>query len=349
MGEEEAKMSLHEALTMQLDEMELLETAYPELTFDTPDARPLLRAALDGSFERQHTSDQKAEEIRLQEALADTPLLSFRCTLPLKEAQLRVRLPHEYPDAPLLVKVEGTPQLTVSARKAISDAVTDEATRLSRDNRREPQCLEVLGAAMQTSVDLADRESTGGQASQAGGCHEISGCGGGGMTTSAAPCLPHTCSSEGEERGISHHSNNVGATKRVVSNSGEPDGEPVFLGRRLIYSHHIIATQKRTGIMKAARDLRLGGFSKVGWPGVIVVEGEEGSCEDFVSTLRGWRWKHLTVRGEEKVRVPNGRTLDQERRLPALLIELGEKEGVSVLAKHCREAGLGELFSTLLR
>ncbi|CAM9696940.1 unnamed protein product [Ectocarpus sp. 13 AM-2016] len=348
MREVEAKLSLHEALTMQLDEMELLETAYPELTFDTPDARPLLRAALGGSSERQHTSAQQAEETLLQEALADTPLLSFRCTLPLKEAQLRVRLPHEYPDTPLLVTVEGTPQLKVSARKAITDAVTDEATRLSRDSRREPQCLEVLGAAMQTSADLAVRESAGGQASQTGGCNKISGCGGG-MASSTAPCLSYTCSSEGEERDVSHHTNSVGATKRVISKSAQPDGEPVFLGRRLIYSHHIIATQKRTGIMKAARDLRLGGFSKVGWPGVIVVEGEEGSCEDFVSTLRGWRWKHLAVRGEEKVRVPNGRTLDQERRLPALLIELGEKEGVSVLAKHCREAGLGELFSTLLR
>ncbi|CAM9339837.1 unnamed protein product [Ectocarpus fasciculatus] len=303
MGEEEAKLSLQETLTMQLDEMELLETAYPELTFDTPDARPLLRAALDGSFERQHTSDQQAEEIRLQEALAKTPLLSFRCTLPLKEAQLRVRLPHEYPDAPLLVTVEGTPQLTVLARKVLTDAVTDEATRLSRDSRREPQCLEVLGAAMQTSADLADRESTRGQASQAGGCNEISGCGGGGgMSTSTAPCLPHTCSSEGEERDVSHHTNNLGPTKSVLAKPAEPDAEPIFLGRRLIYSHHIIATQKRTGIVKAARDLRLGGFSKVvGWPGVIVVEGEEGSCEDFVSTLRGWRWKHLAVRGEEKV------------------------------------------------
>lgn len=247
--------------------MELLETAYPELTFDTPDARPLLRAALDGPSERQHTPDQQAEEIRLQEALANTPLLSFRCTLPLKEAQLRVRLPHEYPDAPLLVTVEGTPQLTVSARKAITDAVTDEATRLSRDSRREPQCLEVLGAAMQTSADLADRESTEGQGSEAGGCIEISGCGGGGMTISTAPCLPHARASEGEERGVSHHTDNVGPTKGVLSKSAEPDGEPVFLGRRLIYSHHIIATQKRTGIIKAARDLRLGGFSKVGFSG----------------------------------------------------------------------------------
>lgn len=82
---------------------------------------------------------------------------------------------------------------------------------------------------------------------------------------------------------------------------------------------------------------------------MIVVEGEEASCEDFVCTLRGWRWKHLAVRGEETVRVPDGRTLDQERLLPLPLEELGEKDGVSALAKRCRETGLSELFSTLLR
>lgn len=87
----------------------------------------------------------------------------------------------------------------------------------------------------------------------------------------------------------------------------------------------------------------------MGWPGVIVVEGEESNCEEFVSTLRGWRWKHLAVRGEEKSLLPDGRTLDQERLLPLPLEELGEKEGVSALAKRCREGGLGELFSTLLR
>lgn len=88
---------------------------------------------------------------------------------------------------------------------------------------------------------------------------------------------------------------------------------------------------------------------QVGWPGVIVVEGEETSCQDFVKTLRGWRWKHLSVRGEETIRILDAGSIDDARLLPLPLEELGEKEGVSALAKRCREAGLGELFATLLR
>lgn len=88
---------------------------------------------------------------------------------------------------------------------------------------------------------------------------------------------------------------------------------------------------------------------QVGWPGVIVVEGEEQACQEFVKTLRTWRWKHLAVRGEETLRIDKDRTLDQDRLLARPLEELGEKEGVSALAQRCRSAGLGELFSTLLR
>lgn len=89
---------------------------------------------------------------------------------------------------------------------------------------------------------------------------------------------------------------------------------------------------------------------QIGWPGVIVVEGEEACCEEFVATLRRWRWKHLAVRGEETLPVPEGATVNDERRLPLPFAELGEKEGgVSAVAKRCRELGLGELFATLLR
>lgn len=91
------------------------------------------------------------------------------------------------------------------------------------------------------------------------------------------------------------------------------------------------------------------GKIQVGWPGVIVVEGEESACEEFVRELRTWRWQHLAVRGEETTRVPDGRTIDDERRLPGAMEELGEKDGVSKLAKICRNVGLGDLFSTFLR
>ena len=87
----------------------------------------------------------------------------------------------------------------------------------------------------------------------------------------------------------------------------------------------------------------------MGWPGVIVIEGEEASCEEFVKMLRGWRWKHLAVRGEQTVPVPRERSLDDERLLPRPMEELGEKDGVSAIAARCRHAGLGELFETLLR
>eukprot|EP00903_Cladosiphon_okamuranus_P014881 g13780.t1 len=328
--------------------MELVETAYPEAKFDTPDARPALRAVLDNCLQQQDQGldlpgPGEQSERRLESSLASTPLMSFRCPLPLEGARLRVRLPRRYPAVPLVAAVEGTPMLTASARKAIADSAAGEAARLSGELRCEPQCLQVLGEAMRAASDLVDSElARGGDDAPpeaAKSDQRVGGGGGGG--SSEGPCEHHACAAG---RG----SGSTGGGAR--SSSTEPAGAAaVFLGRRLIYSHHIIATQKRTGIVKAARELGLGGFSKVGWPGVIVIEGEESSCEDFVGTLRGWRWKHLAVRGEEKVRLSGGRTLDQERLLPLPLEELGEREGVSALAARCREAGLGELFSTLLR
>eukprot|EP00752_Nemacystus_decipiens_P011745 g10422.t1 len=326
--------------------MELLETAYPEVTFDAPDARPPLRAVLDQCLQRQGLPrpDDEENEPWLENSLASAPLISFLCPLPVKGAQLRVRLPRRYPAVPLVatVVVEGTPPLTASARKAIAESAASEAAKLSGELRGEPQCLQVLGEAIRAATDLADSELVHASNASTEAATSDRRVGGGGGGKNEGTSGRHTCAVAGGSNALANGSR---------SSSGEPvaEAEAVFIGRRLIYSHHIIATQKRTGIVKAARELGLGGFSKVGWPGVIVVEGEESNCEDFVSTLRGWRWKHLAVRGEEKNLLPDGTTLDQERRLPLPLEELGEKEGVSALAKRCREAGLGELFSTLLR
>ena len=54
------------------------------------------------------------------------------------------------------------------------------------------------------------------------------------------------------------------------------------LGRRLIYFHHIIANGKRQAVQEWAVQLRLGGYAKIGWPGIVVVEGPEACCQEYV-------------------------------------------------------------------
>ena len=126
------------------------------------------------------------------------------------------------------------------------------------------------------------------------------------------------------------------------------DRAGLTLGRRIIYSHHIIASSKRRGLQDLASRHGLGGYAKIGWPGVILVEGEESGCRSFVDEIRRWRWQQLQVRGEEQVRIPHGDSLDGHRRLPSDFEELGEDE-MSALARNCREAGLEGLFLTCMK
>jgi hypothetical protein len=114
---------------------------------------------------------------------------------------------------------------------------------------------------------------------------------------------------------------------------------PNILGRRAIYFHHIIATNKRRVVIDWARELKLGGYSKIGWPGVVIVEGLELFCHEYVRRLQHLRWKQMVVRGEQ--------TEEQgERRLPLQFQELTD---MSDLAARCQEAGVSELFLTTMK
>ena len=69
---------------------------------------------------------------------------------------------------------------------------------------------------------------------------------------------------------------------------------PTKLGGRVMYSHHIWAPGdqkmllaqsylplgKRRAIQRWAHDLWLGGYSKIGYPGIIIVEGPEECCQE---------------------------------------------------------------------
>ena len=120
------------------------------------------------------------------------------------------------------------------------------------------------------------------------------------------------------------------------------------LGRRIVYSHHIIANSKRRDLASLASQYKLGGYAKIGWPGVILVEGSESNCQLFVDEIKRWRWQQIQVRGEEREAIPHGESLDSRRRLPPRFEEIGEN-GMSLLVSHCREAGVERLFLTCMK
>jgi hypothetical protein len=125
------------------------------------------------------------------------------------------------------------------------------------------------------------------------------------------------------------------------------DNDGLVLGRRLIHSHHIIAQSKRKAIVDLAHQYNLGGYSKIGWPGVIVIEGEERDCIAYVDQIRSMRWQHLVVRGEEQLAVRDQEELEQARVLPNKMYELGDD--MSCIAERCKDAGLEELFLTSMK
>ena len=135
--------------------------------------------------------------------------------------------------------------------------------------------------------------------------------------------------------------NTIKTTTESISN---PTNKPatILLGRRLIYSHHIIAKRKRADLQQLARDLHMTGYIKIGWPGLIILEGTEADCQEFYDSIRSWSWQYLVVRGEMQETVAN---LESARRFTSFQ----EVSDMSTVANHCREVGLEALFRTSMK
>lgn len=84
-------------------------------------------------------------------------------------------------------------------------------------------------------------------------------------------------------------------TTVVADERKEPDSTRV--GRRLIWSHHIKSTTKKKQIVAWASELKLSGYCKPGYPGIILVEGLEDNVSEYLQRLRRLTWKALVVKG----------------------------------------------------
>lgn len=129
--------------------------------------------------------------------------------------------------------------------------------------------------------------------------------------------------------------NHQGVGKEATTSSSS-------LSRKLIYSHHIISKIKRRDLLKLSQEYELGGFMKIGWPGIIIIEGSENNCESFWKEIKRWQWQHIEIRGEETL-------CGEERKfLNPPLQELDQNQ-MSYLAQYCQDIGLHDLFKTSMK
>jgi acylphosphatase len=137
-------------------------------------------------------------------------------------------------------------------------------------------------------------------------------------------------------------------TQEAAAISKSSSSKPAILGilgRRLIYSHHIISKIKRADMKDLASHYKLTGYIKIGWPGLIIIEGTEEDCQSFYDEIRPWQWQYLVVRGEQQETVPNGKSVDDLRRFPGF----HEEDNMAFVAQQCREVGLESLFRTSMK
>jgi hypothetical protein len=71
-----------------------------------------------------------------------------------------------------------------------------------------------------------------------------------------------------------------------------------MLGRRWIWVHHIKDSDRRKTILSEARYLKLGGYLKSGYPGIIVIEGDVLACDEFCGVGQGQQEPARRIRSE---------------------------------------------------
>lgn len=119
-----------------------------------------------------------------------------------------------------------------------------------------------------------------------------------------------------------------------------------FFSRRWIWVHHITNQGRIKDIVREAKGLSLNGYLKSGYPGICVIEGTYGACDEFVQWIKGSKsceggfgrnWGHH-VRGEIRI------TSEEQLKLRDLNFESVSNEDMSNLAASCKKYGIEDEF-----
>ncbi|KAJ8676501.1 hypothetical protein QAD02_012288 [Eretmocerus hayati] len=99
---------------------------------------------------------------------------------------------------------------------------------------------------------------------------------------------------------IDNTSQNEKNKKESVDSTSDCEEKNKDFTRYWIYSHHIYSKIKRKDIIDLAKSSNLTGFSFVGKPGIICVEGACDDCEYFWQQIKSMNWHRILVKFKEK-------------------------------------------------
>ncbi|XP_071949816.1 RWD domain-containing protein 2B-like [Antedon mediterranea] len=128
--------------------------------------------------------------------------------------------------------------------------------------------------------------------------------------------------------------------------------------RLWIHSHHIYSKYKRRDILEWAKEFKVTGFSLPGKPGVICLEGDRESCEEYWHRLRRLNWKKISCKHREDVPLENGKIAElrkftgfEEKAFKPHGMEKGGRDyhmDLGMLFKFLEEHDCAEVFKILL-
>lgn len=314
-----------ENLERQLEEIEVLQAIYPdELTVDTgiiESAKQLIEGHRDGNGNGNGDNNNNNQNLpetnqhqppRIFFTIHLTRLASLEPSRKLKYIQpsITIEFPPEYP--------ETSPPLVIKTFGLDTELVTIVQTCLEEHSGEEA----TMQLVMAINEDIQTRnESTAED-------HE-------------------TIISKKEQEKIAN-TQHSGSSPNTQEGNPNNCSTPV-IGRRIINSPYILKPAKIKDIKKCADELKLGGYAKVGKPGIIVIEGPEEGCKQYCPELENRGWKYQKVQGEQQEEGPAGGSVDELRVLHNTFEVLGDdKDAMSELGRLCRSAGIADLFFSSL-
>ncbi|PKC07103.1 DUF1115-domain-containing protein [Rhizophagus irregularis] len=135
-------------------------------------------------------------------------------------------------------------------------------------------------------------------------------------------------------------------------NKNEKEKASLQLSRILIWTHHLLSLEKRKNICQWAEELGLWGFSKPGYPGIIIVEGLNDRVHEYISRLKSLRWQAITVRSEQTEPLD----LKEQHYGERVKLRLGrsnpgvtELETMSEISSKMKKADLEEMFMSAMK